>query len=143
MARTDLARARRLVAASGTAGMRSPFWDVLPSPQGAINEAGDMVQALRQLGYRASLRLLPDSTYFAYTTDSRNHAQVIDVGWGADYASADNFIGKLACAYFVPSQALAAADASEFCDPVLDRQIARAAAQQATNPAAAPSCGHG
>jgi ABC-type oligopeptide transport system substrate-binding subunit len=71
--------------------------------------------------------------------DSRNHAQVIDVGWGADYASADNFIGKLACAYFVPGQALATTDASEFCDPVLDRQIARAAAQQATNPAAAAS----
>jgi ABC-type transport system substrate-binding protein len=135
----DLARARRLVAASGTAGMQVTVWDVLPSPQGAINEADDMVQALRQLGYRASLRLLPDSTYFAYTMDSRNHAQVIDVGWGADYASADNFIGKLACAYFVPGQALATTDASEFCDPVLDRQIARAAAQQATNPAAAAS----
>ena len=98
----DLARARRLVAASGTAGMQVTVWDVLPSPQGAINEADDMVQALRQLGYRASLRLLPDSTFFAYTIDSRNHAQVIDGGWGADYASADNFIGKLACAYFVP-----------------------------------------
>ena len=63
----DLVRARRLVAASGTAGMQVTVWDVLPSPQGAIDEAGDMVQALRQLGYRASLRLLPDSTYFAYT----------------------------------------------------------------------------
>ena len=135
----DLARASRLVAASGTAGMQVTVWDVLPSPQGAIDEADDMVQALRQLGYRASLRLLPDSTYFAYTTDSRNHAQVIDVGWGADYASADNFIGKLACAYFVPGNALATTDASEFCDPALDRQIARAAAQQATDPAAAAS----
>jgi ABC-type transport system substrate-binding protein/DNA-binding SARP family transcriptional activator len=135
----DLARARRLVAASGTAGMQVTVWDVLPSPQGAIDEADDMVQALRQLGYRASLRLLPDSTYFAYTMDSRNHAQVIDVGWGADYASADNFIGKLACAYFVPGSALATTDASEFCDPALDRQIARAAAQQATNPVAAAS----
>jgi ABC-type transport system substrate-binding protein len=135
----DLARARRLVAASGTAGMQVTVWDVLPSPQGAINEADDMVQALRQLGYRASLRLLPDSTYFAYTNDSRNHAQVIDVGWGADYASADNFIGKLACAYFVPGNALATTDSSEFCDPALDRQIARAAAQQAANPAAAAS----
>ena len=96
-----------------------------------------MVQTLRQLGYRASLRLLPDSTFFAYINDSRNHAQVIDGGWSADYPSADAFIGKLACAYFVPGNALATADVSEFCDPALDRQIARAAAQQATNPAAA------
>jgi ABC-type transport system substrate-binding protein len=49
----DLARARRLVAASGTAGMQVTVGDVLPSPQGAINEADDVVQALRQLGYRA------------------------------------------------------------------------------------------
>ena len=38
-----------------------------------------------------------------------------------------------------PATALATTDASEFCDPALDRQIARAAAQQATNPAAAAS----
>jgi ABC-type transport system substrate-binding protein len=72
-------------------------------------------------------------------TTPATHAQVIDVGWGAGYASADNFIGKLACAYFVPGHALATTDASEFCDPALDRQIARAAAQQAINPAAAAS----
>ena len=117
--------------------MQVTVWDVFPSPQGAVNEADDMVQTLRQLGYRASLRLLPDSTFFAYTNDSRNHAQVIDGGWSADYASADDFIGKLTCAYFVPGNGLATTDASEFCDPGLDRQIARAAAQQATNPAAA------
>jgi YVTN family beta-propeller protein len=133
----DLARARRLVAASGTAGMQVTVWNDFPLPQGATDEADDMVQTLRQLGYRASLRLLPDSTFFAYTNDSRNHAQVIDGGWSADYPSADNFIGKLACAYFVPGNGLATVDSSEFCDPALDRQIARAAAEQAANPAAA------
>jgi YVTN family beta-propeller protein len=133
----DLARARRLIAASGTAGMQVTVWNDFPLPQGATNEADDMVQTLRQLGYRASLRLLPDSTFFAFTNDSRNHAQVIDAGWSADYASADDFIGKLACAYFVPGNGLATADPSEFCDPALDRQIARTAAEQATNPAAA------
>ena len=45
---------------------RHPAWNVLHSPQGSINEAEDLVQTLRQLGYRASLRLLPQSTYFAY-----------------------------------------------------------------------------
>jgi hypothetical protein len=98
----ELARARRLVAASGTAGMKVTVWDVSPSPEGAIKEAAETVQALRELGYRASLRLLPPSTYFAVTSDSRNHAQVIDGGWSADYASADDFIGKLICAYFRP-----------------------------------------
>jgi ABC-type transport system substrate-binding protein/DNA-binding SARP family transcriptional activator len=133
----DLARARRLVAASGTAGIKVTVWNVLHTPQGGVNEAEDLVQTLHQLGYRASLRLLPQSTFFAYTNDSRNHAQVIDGGWSAHYPSADDFIGKLTCAYFVPGNGVATTDASAFCDPGVDRQIARAAAEQATNPAAA------
>ena len=132
----DLARARRLVMASGTAGMQVTVWNS-PAPPGAVNETNDLVQTLRQLGYRTSLRILPNSTFFDYTNDSRNHPQVIDGGWSADSASAGEFIGKLTCAYFVPGNGVATTDSSEFCDPGLDRQIARAAAQQATNPAAA------
>jgi len=132
----DLARARLLVAASGTAGMQVTVWNS-PAPPGAVNETNDLVQTLRQLGYRTSLRILPFSTFFAYTNDSRNYVQVIDGGWSADSASAGEFIGKLTCAYFVPGNGVATTDSSEFCDPGLDRQIARAVAQQATNPAAA------
>jgi ABC-type transport system substrate-binding protein/DNA-binding SARP family transcriptional activator len=132
----DLARARRLVAASGTAGMPVTVWDTA-EPAGSVNETRAAVAMLRQLGYRASLRRLPESTYFAYTNDSRNRAQVIDGGWSADYASADTFIGKLACSYFAPGDGQATTDASEFCDPALDRQITGAAALQATDPQAA------
>jgi YVTN family beta-propeller protein len=132
----DLARARQLVTASGTAGMQITVWNA-PTPQGAVNETQVTVTALRQLGYRASLRLLPYSTYYTYTNDSRNRAQVIDGGWSADYPSADDFIGKLTCNYFVPRNGPATTDASEFCDPALDSQITRAAALQATNPPAA------
>jgi ABC-type transport system substrate-binding protein/DNA-binding SARP family transcriptional activator/DNA-binding beta-propeller fold protein YncE len=133
---TDLARARRLVAASGTAGMRVTVWNS-PGPAFTAAETRDTVTALRQLGYRASLRLLPDSTYFTYTNDSRNRAQAIDGGWSADYPSADDFIGKLACSAFVPGNGQATTDASEFCDPRLDQQAARAAALQTTDPLAA------
>jgi len=132
----DLARARKLVAASGTAGMQVIVWDTVASP-GTVNETGDAVATLRQLGYRASLRRLPESTYFAYTLDSRNHAQVIDGGWSADYPSADTFIGKLSCSYFVPGNGPATSDGSEYCDPAVDRQITQAAALQATDPQAA------
>jgi len=132
----DLARARKLVAASGTAGMWVTVWDTA-TPPGTVNETRDAVTMLRQLGYRASLRRLPESTYFAYTLDSRNHAQVIDGGWSADYPSADTFIGKLACSYFAPGNGPATSDGSEFCDPAVDRQITQAAALQATDPQAA------
>jgi ABC-type transport system substrate-binding protein/DNA-binding beta-propeller fold protein YncE len=132
----DVARARRLVAASGTAGMRITVWNST-TPQVAVNETRDMVRTLSQLGYRASLRLLPDTIFFSVTDDSRNHAQVIDGGWSADYPSADDFIGKLTCKYFVPGNPVATTDSSEFCYPAMDRQIALAAARQATNPQAA------
>ncbi|MBO0815515.1 MAG: ABC transporter substrate-binding protein, partial [Actinobacteria bacterium] len=132
----DLARARRLVAASGTAGMKITVWNT-PAPQANVTETRYAVAALRQLGYRASLRLLPDSTYFTYTNDSRNHAQVIDAGWSADYPSADDFLGKLTCPHFVPGNGQATTDASEFCSPALDRQISRAAQLQTTDPPAA------
>jgi ABC-type transport system substrate-binding protein/DNA-binding SARP family transcriptional activator len=132
----DLARARRLVAASGTIGMKVTVWNS-PTPQVGVDETRDTVATLRQLGYRASLRLLPDNTYFIYTNDSRNDAQVIEAGWSADYPSANDFIGKLTCSYFVPRNGLATTDASEFCDPALDKQAARAAVLQTTDPLAA------
>jgi peptide/nickel transport system substrate-binding protein len=132
----DLARARRLVAASGTTGMKVTVWNS-PSPPGLIDETKHTVTALRQLGYRASLRILPDSTYFSYTNDSRNQAQVIDGGWNADYASADDFLGKLTCSYFIPRDGLDTTNASEFCNPAIDRQIAHADSLQTTNPQAA------
>jgi len=132
----DLARARRLVAASGTAGMKVTVWNG-PGLQATIDETRDTVTALRQLGYHASVRLLPASTYYAYTNDSRNHAQVIDGGWSTDYPSSDDFIGKLTCGYFVPGNGPATTDDSEFCDPAFDEQVAHAAALQATDPLAA------
>ena len=136
----DLAEARRLVAASGTTGMSVTVWNINGPPQAAVDETRDAVTALDQLRYRASLRLLPDSTYFTYTNDSRNHAQIIDGGWSADYPSANDFVGKLTCSYFIPHDGLNTTDASEFCDPALDSQITRADNLQASDPpAAAPS----
>jgi peptide/nickel transport system substrate-binding protein len=132
----NLARGRRLVAASGTRGMKVTVWNT-PGPAGSIDETKETVTALRQLGYRAALRMLPSSTYFAYTGDSRNRAQVIDGGWSADYASANDVLGKLACSYFSPANGPATTDGSELCDPSVDRQIAAAGALQAGDPAVA------
>jgi ABC-type oligopeptide transport system substrate-binding subunit len=116
--------------------MKVTVWNS-PAPQGAIDETKDTVTALKQLGYHASLRLLPDSTYFTYTNDSRNRAQIIDGGWNADYASANDFIGKLTCSYFTPGNGPATTDAAEFCDAAADTKIAHAASLQTTDPSAA------
>jgi peptide/nickel transport system substrate-binding protein len=134
---TDLARAKRLVAESGTRGERVVVWNVNPSPPGTIEDTRLAVTALRRLGYRASLRLLPQSAFFTYSGDSRNRAQVIDGGFGADYASASDFIGKFTRGEFVARHGLDTTDASEFCNARFDREVERAASLQATRPAAA------
>ena len=112
--------------------MKVIVWDLAGGPP---IEGIPPVDALRRLGYRASLRLLPERIQFKYTDDSRNHAQVIEGGWSADYPTANNFIGKLTCAYFVPGSSTV--DSSEFCDPAFDRRVATSAAMQTTNPPAA------
>jgi peptide/nickel transport system substrate-binding protein len=128
----DLARAKRLVRASGTVGMRVTVWDTR-APQFVVNEGQVAVAALRRLGYGARLRVLPESTFFTYTNDSRNRAQVIDGGWSLDYPSANDLIGKLTCRYFVPGNGPATTDASEFCDPAVDQRIAHASVLQTTD----------
>jgi YVTN family beta-propeller protein len=129
----DLQRARRLVAASGTAGMKVNVWDT-PEPQIALDEGRYLTALLRQLGYRASLHLLEINQFYAYTNNSSNNAQVVSGGWSADYPSPSDFIGRLTCANYTP-HSTSNIDNSEFCDPAIDRQIARAESVQATNPA--------
>jgi hypothetical protein len=77
--------------AVGAFTCRATVWND-PTPKAAVVETRDAVTALRELGYHASLRLLPVNTYFTYTNDSRNRAQVIDGGWSADYTSANDFL---------------------------------------------------
>jgi ABC-type oligopeptide transport system substrate-binding subunit len=114
--------------------MRVGVWDS-PEPQFAVNEGRVTVAALRQLGYRATLHLSGD--FLDYANNSRNHAQVIDGGAGANYPATDGFFITLTCAAFVPDNAHATGDSTEFCNHAIDRQIARAANLQRTNPTAA------
>jgi peptide/nickel transport system substrate-binding protein len=127
----DLSRAKRLVTASSTKGMTVKVWST-PTPTVARDEAVYVTTLLRRLGYHASVRLLPDEQFLRYTDDSRNHAQVISGGWGADYPSPAAFIGRLTCSSFIPNST-ATFDSGEFCDHAVDRQIERAEALETTD----------
>ena len=81
------------------------------------------------------MRLLDDRRFLVYTDDSRNHAQVVSGGWGADYPSASSFIAKLSCDAFIPGSK-SNFNTSGFCDPVI-RKIAQAQSLQITDPAKA------
>jgi peptide/nickel transport system substrate-binding protein len=129
----DLAKAKALVARSGTRGMKVTVWDYAP-----VKGFGPLaVKLLKSLGYRASLKVVGDDTYFSSAYDSRNRVQIGWLGWAPDYPAPSGFFGPtLTCASFLPN-GQGNGNAAEFCDPRLDRQIKRALAEQATKPDAA------
>ncbi len=128
----DLAKARALVAHSGTRGMKITFWSW--ADLGGFGPYA--VKLLRSLGYRVSMRVV-GGPYFNVVGDSRTRAQIGTAEWIADYPAASGFLNAIfSCASFVPDSRLNLNDA-EFCDPRLDRQIGKALTEQTTNPDAA------
>jgi peptide/nickel transport system substrate-binding protein len=94
-------------------------------------------KTLRKLGYRVSVKALGDN-YLQAIADSRNSAQIGFYGWQADYPVASAFFRPLfTCASFVPDSPARNNNASEFCDPRVDREIAHASSVQVANPTAA------
>ena len=129
----DLAKARALVARSGTRGMKITVWSWTQA-QG-YNEFA--VKLLRSLGYRTSTKVVGDA-YFNAVADSRNKAQIGFAGWQPDYpAASDFFRPTFGCASFVPDSGAQNTNIAEFCNARIDRQIEQASSEQATNPAAA------
>jgi len=130
----DLAKARRLVAASGTKGMSVTVWDV---PGEVVHLASEqyVVSVLDRLGYEAHLKsFATPGSYAAVVADSRNQAQIGFAFWIADYPAASDFINPLlSCAAFTP-RSPGSTNWAEFCDKGIDAQIRQA--MQATGPAA-------
>lgn len=128
-----LALARRLVARSGTRGMRVR---VLTDP--GFPPADYLVGVLRDLGYRASTWVVSDPRRIErLTNDSRYHVQVNRGGWAADFPSASNFLVRLlSCAAYRPADATSV-NSAQFCSRSADRSMTRASRLQLTDPQAA------
>ena len=138
----DLARARRLVAASGTYGQKVVFWTGNKPIQ---LELGRLALAtLKKLGYAATLKVLGqdkrgNDTYFNAINDSRTRAQVGFYAWEADFPSAASFLGPL---FTCQARRLASSDnedASQLCNPRIDRAFERALAGETTTAPSATS----
>jgi len=118
----DLAKARELVAASGTKGENIVVW-TFPF---FGKEGRYLVSLLRRLGYRAQLReFRDDGTYFA-TLARTPSVQAGLAGWFGVALAADMF-GTLSCH--------AAFNWAHFCDPRFEGHVKRLAAEQANDPA--------
>ena len=132
----DLARARRLIASSGTRGETVTVLTESANGPGSEPVAAYMVSLLRQLGYHARLHVVTAAQWGAAINDYRHPAQIATEGWIADYPSAAQWITvHLSCAAWRPPTQLS--NRSQFCDPGVDRLAARAAELQVNNPSAA------
>jgi peptide/nickel transport system substrate-binding protein len=134
----DLAKARALVAGSGTRGTKVTVW-----VDNYTTDTGQPVEKLlRSLGYRASIKVIQNGKgfiYFNVVGDSGKKAQIGIWGWDADYpAASDFFRSLLTCPSFTPNSR-DNSNYPEFCDPAIDRQVNRALTLEATDPAASDS----
>ncbi len=108
----DLARARQLIAASGTAGQSVTVWTF---PYFG-NEARYAVSLLKRLGYRARLKELTSGAYLAALDDPNT---TVDSGIIGEYdvTVAPVVLGLLTCGFF--------GNVARFCGRGLDRQYQR------------------
>jgi YVTN family beta-propeller protein len=131
----DLAKARRLVAASRTRGMRVVVWaHQSDGPLGPY-----LVSVLRELGYRASLRVAASEAAFERNVnDTRRRVQASVGSWIVDYPSASDFFDQFfRCSAFRPAHPADTRSAVFFCHPGIDRQMNRADQLQISDPQAA------
>jgi len=126
----DLRTARRLVAASGTRRMRV----VVRTLPVFTRAARPTVALLQRLGYRATLKVIPDGyAYFRQISDSRIRAQAGIIRWTADYPAPSNFLAQqLSCAAF-HAGTINNDNTAEFCDPAIDAQMRAATRMQPIN----------
>lgn len=127
----DLERARGLVAKSGRAGTRVVVW----SPDSQRQTGGYFATLLRDLGFRATLHVIPEDRYFERLNSVRSAPQIGFYGWAADYVSPSAFIQPpFACN---ATKAPGTVNVSRLCSRPLDRRVARALAARAPDAGAA------
>jgi peptide/nickel transport system substrate-binding protein len=137
----DLATARRLVRESGTAGQSvTIFIEEADNIGSKLRRASApiVVSALRAIGYRASVRPVPN--YFETITAPNSRHQVALAGWVTDYPGAANYVLPLVTCPDTLAR-IGSTDQAlnlvRFCSPEVDKLTQQALALQRDDAAAA------
>ena len=124
----DLARARRLVAESGTAGQHVDVWGASDSPYVPRGVPVYIAGVLRTLGYRVRLHLLSNATF---TEAMRQGFQLsVDGDWVASYPSPSSYLPQFFGCDGGTSNGY-------HCDPRLDREMKEAGLLESSDLASA------
>jgi YVTN family beta-propeller protein len=133
----DRRKARALVAASGTRGMRVKVVTYQTVTGAPLRSSRYLVSLLRELGYRSSLHVLSDfDAYLEYVDEPRNRAQIGLRGWLADTLAPSDFLRGFGCTV-VLAKTSTTQDASRFCGRRIDSRIRQAVSLPPTDSARA------
>jgi peptide/nickel transport system substrate-binding protein len=131
----DMAKARQLVAKSGTAGQTVKV--IVTTDEQSKGVGLYFVSLLNQLGYHAKLVPLAGSVEYSYVQNSKNDPQMSFTYWYPDYPdSADFFDLEIGCNGFHPNSDYSP-NLSEFCDPNVQQMFEHALATEQSNRSAA------
>jgi ABC-type transport system substrate-binding protein/DNA-binding SARP family transcriptional activator len=132
----DLARARRLIATSGTSGEAVTLLTQATAYPGDEAVGRYTVSLLLRLGYHARLRVVEPSQFGTAINDYRDPPQIVTNSWIADHPTASQwFTLQLSCQAWDPPTVLN--NHAEFCAPTVDHRAAQASQLQLTDPVAA------
>jgi len=128
----DLAKAKQLVADSGTAGQEV---GIIVEDNTVNRSMGEYMQSLLdQLGYKAKVEPLSTNISFTYMQNTKNHVQMGLLVWYADYPAASDFLHVLlSCESFHPGSD-SSVNTSGFCDKQIDAKMKTAAGAIVANP---------
>jgi peptide/nickel transport system substrate-binding protein len=131
----DMAKAKALVKASGTAGAAVKVNTDTNTVDKALGEY--FVGLLNQLGYKATLQALSPDLQYPYAQNSKNKVQLAFSSWYQDYPAASDFLNiLLGCGSFHPNSN-ASPNIAEYCDKGVQAQMDKALKVGITDPEAA------
>ncbi len=131
----DLAKARQLVAQSGTRGAKVAVVGTVDPVGKDLTE--QMVSDLNAIGYHATAKLLGENVQYGYVQNSNNDVQVSLDYWYQDYPQPSDFLNLLyGCGNFHPHSD-ASPNISGFCDRAIQADMDAALKQGGTDPALA------
>jgi peptide/nickel transport system substrate-binding protein len=120
----DLAKAKALVKASGTAGQKVSVF----SSDDEVNKAmGVYLQSvLNQIGYKATVKPISGNIFFTYVQNTKNKVQVSVQQWYQDYPTASDFLHVLfGCESFHPGSD-SSINIAGFCNKKIEAQMHKA-----------------
>ena len=131
----DLAKAKRLVQESGTAGQTVSVYSADDEVQKDM--AVYIQSVLNQIGYKAKVKPISGNIFFTYVQNTKHKVQINVQQWYQDYPAASDFLHILfGCETFHPGSD-SSINIAGFCDKKIEAVMHKALKLGNENPAAA------